>query len=100
MAGTANDAMRIAQAEAQKEAEGIRRRRGDRLPLDQGDHEPVIALAADSLDRRRNDAILGGDGLVQLALGEHFRIVALRICECALADHVVGDDQGAGTGVL
>lgn len=66
-----------------------------RLPLDQRDHEPVIALAADGLDRRRTDAILGGDGLVQLALGQHFRIVARGVRETALADDVVGDDQGA-----
>ena len=72
---------------------------GDRLRSggDQGDGEAVVALAADRLDRGRVDPRVGGDQLVEAALGGDRRVLALRRLS-AIADDVVGDDQAAGAG--
>jgi len=54
-----------------------------------------VALAADRLDRRRLYARLGGEHLVEAALGGDRGVVAVGVGEAAVADDVVGDDQAA-----
>lgn len=66
----------------------------------QSDHEPVVALAADRLDRRCADSTLHGDHLVQAALGLDLLILALGVREGAGADNVVGDDQASRPGAI
>jgi hypothetical protein len=49
------------------------------LSEDEGEAEAVVSLAADGLDRRRFDAGLGGEELVEAALGGDCWIVVVGV---------------------
>ena len=73
---------------------------GDVTGGDQPQREPVVALYADGLDRRRAHPGVASELLVQAALGDGGGIVAARLGQRPIADDIVGDDQGAGPGVI
>jgi alkyldihydroxyacetonephosphate synthase len=64
--------------------------------LHEGDGEPVVALGPDGLDGGGAHAGLGREAVEEAADALDVRVRAARVGHRAVADHVVGDDQGPG----
>jgi hypothetical protein len=70
------------------------------LAEDDGHGEAVVAFAAYGLEGGGGEAGFGGDQVQELAGALDARIGVIGVEDGAVADDVVGEDEGAGAGEL
>jgi alkylhydroperoxidase family enzyme len=75
-------------------------RNPQQLRNDASDREAIITLAADGLDCGRAETMFGGKHFDEATDSLDSGIIAITICNLAVPDHVVADDERAHPGEL